>query len=117
MAVTAPVTDSFLPQPELLAQNPGTLWNLTYIKPGIDLQSYHAIYLEPVVIIASPESALAGVPAAQRENLANTFYSDVYTAVSKSCNVARAAGPGVVRFQLALTDAVSSNGVTKTLAS
>ena len=116
MDVTTPVTDSFLPQPELLAETPGTLWNLTYMKPGVDLRSYHSIYLEPVVIITSPDSKLAGVPNAQRENLANTFYSDVYTAVSKSCAVAHSDGPGVLRFQIALTDAVSSNGATKTLA-
>ena len=117
MAVTVPVTDSFLPQPELLAQNPGTQWNMTYLKPGVDLRSYHAIYLEPVAIITSADSKLAEVPAAQRENLANTLHSDIYTALSKSCVLAASAdGPGVLRFQIALTDAVSSDGVTKTLA-
>jgi Protein of unknown function (DUF3313) len=109
-------TDGFLPQPDLLARNPGTLWDLTYIKPSLDIQAYHAIYLEPVALLTSPNSKLATLPADQRDKLANTFYSDVYNTVSKSCHVASVPGPSVLRFHIALSDASSSNGVTKTLA-
>jgi hypothetical protein len=112
-----PVADGFLPRPELLAHNQGTLWDLTYLRPGLNPQAYRAIYLAPVAILTGPHSQLATLPADQREKLANTLYSDVYTAVRKSCRVARGPGPGVLQFHMALSDAVSSNGVTKTLAS
>jgi hypothetical protein len=114
---TPPAADGFLPRPELLAHNPGTLWDLTYLRPGLNPQAYNAIYLEPVEILIGPHSKLATLPADQREKLANTLYSDVYTAVRKSCHVARRPGPGVLQFHMALSDAVSSDGVTKTLAS
>jgi hypothetical protein len=37
--------DGFLPQPDLLAHNDGTLWALTYLQPGIDFRAYNAIYM------------------------------------------------------------------------
>jgi hypothetical protein len=113
----AQATDGFLPHPELLEHNAGTMWDLTYMKPGLSFSDYHAIYLAPVAVMTSPTSALAGLPQDQRDKLANTFYSDAYTAVEKSCNVAAAPGPGVIQLNFALSDAVSSDGVTKTVAS
>src|SRR5271156_5701737 len=56
--VAAP-TDGFLPQPELLAHNEGTLWDLTYTKPGLDFHAYHAVMLDPVAIVTDPTSKLA----------------------------------------------------------
>jgi hypothetical protein len=112
----AQVTDGFLPQPELLAHNEGTLWDLTYLKPGVDFHAYNAIMVDPVTIVAAPGSKLAGLPPDQLENLTNTAYSDVFDAVSKSCKVASAPGPGVIRFHIALSDATASNGAVKTVA-
>ena len=110
------VIDGFLPQPELVAQNPGTLWDQTYMKPGLDFHSYNAIYVNPVTIAADPNSKLVSVPPDQLNKLADTFYADVFDAVSKSCKIATAPGPGVVSFHIALSDATTSNGVVKTVA-
>jgi hypothetical protein len=112
----APPVDGFLPQPGLLAQREGTLWDLTYMKPGVDFHAYNAILVDPVQILTAPSSQLATLPEDQREKLANTFYSDVFSALSRSCKVAAAPGPGVVRLRLALSDATASNAVVKTVA-
>ena len=109
-------TDGFLPQPDLLAQNPGTLWDLTYMKPGVDFHAYRAILLNPVTIAADPSSKLATLPPDQLSELADTLYSDVFDTVSKSCKMAKTAGPGVVSFHIALSDATTSNGAVKTVA-
>jgi len=109
-------TDGFLPQPDLLAHNEGTLWDLTYLKPGVDFHAYSAIMVDPVTIAADPTSKLATLPPDQLNELSNTLYSDVFDTVSKSCKVATTAGPGVVRFHIALSDATSSNGAVKTVA-
>jgi hypothetical protein len=108
-------TDGYLPQPELLQAGNG-LWDLVYLKPGIDFHTYKAVYIAPVAIVSGPNSQLASASPALRDELADTFYSDIYTAVSKSCIVAPAAGPGVVVFNVALSDATSSDGAAKTIA-
>jgi hypothetical protein len=109
-------TDGFLPQADLLAQNTGTLWDLTWMKPGINLASYTDIMIDPVTIVVAADSKLATLPDAQRNDLVNTFYSDIYTAVAASCKVTSRPGPQTVRFHFALSDAISSNAVVKTVA-
>jgi hypothetical protein len=47
---------------------------------------------------------------------ANTYYSDLYTALSKHCHMAASPSPGTLRFIFALTDAKLSNGAMKTVA-
>ncbi len=114
-AETTIPTDGFLPQPELLVANNG-LWSYSYLKPGLDLSTYTAVYIAPVAIMSGPASQLATLPQDQRLRLANTFYSDVYGAVKKSCKVAAAPGRGVVSFKLALSDAAASDTAVKTVA-
>jgi hypothetical protein len=108
--------DGFLPQPALLARNEGTLWDLTYISPDINYNRYRALMIEPVQILSAPGSALSSLPDDQRDQLANTFYSDVYKALSTSCTITNRPGPHVVRLHLALSDATSSDGIVKTVA-
>lgn len=115
MAVTEP-TDGFLPQPDLLARNEGTLWDLTWMKPGMDFSSIRDVMLAPVTVVTSPTSKLAALPPDQRDKLANTFYDDLFKAVSKNCKMATRPGAGTVVFHVALSDATSSNGVLKTVA-
>jgi hypothetical protein len=109
-------TDGFLPQPDLLSHNAGTLWDLNYTKPGLDFHAYHAVIIAPVAILTDPASDLATLPADQRDKLANTLYADVFDIVSKSCKIAPAPGPGVIIFHIALSDAITSSGAAKTVA-
>jgi hypothetical protein len=72
--------------------------------------------IAPVAVVTGPASQLAALPADQRNKLANTFYAEVISAVSQSCMVARRPGPGVVEFHVAISDATSSDGTVKTVA-
>jgi hypothetical protein len=114
-AETTIPTDGFLPQPALLAANTG-VWSYSYLKPGVDFGAYTSVYIAPVAIMSGPASQLANLPQDQRLRLANTFYSDVYGAVKKSCKVAARPGRGVVSFKLALSDATASDTAVKTVA-
>jgi hypothetical protein len=107
---------TFLPQPELLQPGASGQVDLVYYKPGVDLSSYSAILLEPVQIVSDSTSPLATATPDQRETVANLYYSNMYSALSKHCKLVSQPGPGVVRLNLALTDAKLSNGVVKTVA-
>jgi Protein of unknown function (DUF3313) len=107
---------NFLPQPNLLSPGGPGKPELVYLQPGLNFASYHAISLAPVAVVFDQASPLASTSTEQREALANTYYSDLYQAVSKHCNVTKSSRPGTMRFYFALTDAKSSNAVVKTVA-
>jgi hypothetical protein len=108
--------DGFLPHPELLTPGgPGRI-DLVYVKPGLNFANYNAILLDPVVIITDTTSPLASASTQQRYALVNTYYSELFNALSAHCNMQAAPAPGTLRFTFALTDAKLSNGVVKTLA-
>jgi hypothetical protein len=107
---------NFLPQPNLLSPGGPGRPDLVYMQPGLNFGNYGAISLAPVAVVFDQSSPLASTSIAQREALANTYYSDLYQAVSQHCNVTSSSRPGTMRFYFALTDAKSSNAVVKTLA-
>jgi uncharacterized protein DUF3313 len=108
--------DGFLPQPGLLTPGgPGQV-DLVYFKPGLNFANYNAILLDPVVIISDATSPLASASTEQRYALVNTYYSELFAALSAHCHMQASPGPGTLRFTFALTDAKVSNGVVKTLA-
>jgi Protein of unknown function (DUF3313) len=111
----AQAVDGFLPKPELLAPGGGGQSDQVYIKPGGFL-GYTQVMLDPVVIVYGSSSELNTVAPEQREALVNSYYSDLFKAISEHCAVAHQAGPGVMRLHFALTDATSSNAAVKTVA-
>jgi len=108
--------DGFLPHPELLYAGGAGQPGLVYFKPGFSFTNYNAILLDPVTIVSDPNSDLATASPKQRETLANLYYSELYNALKPHCNLVRHAGPGTLRLTVALTDAKTSNGTVKTLA-
>ena len=91
-------------------------WDLVYFKPGFSFSNYSAILLAPVTIVSDSSSSLASASPEQREALANTYYSELYSALSAHCKMASSPAPGALRLTVALTDAKTSNSVVKTLA-
>jgi hypothetical protein len=109
--------DGFLPHPELLSPGASGQAALVYFKPGtVSLSNYGAILLDPVTIVSDAMGALATASPEQRTTLANLYYSDLYAALSQHCRLVQTPGPGVLRLTVALTDAKTTNGVVKTLA-
>jgi len=106
----------FLPNPSLL--NPGGAGqaDLVYRSPTANFASYNMIILEPVAIWAPPDSQLNTVPVEQRQAAANTFYSDLYDALGKRCQMVTSASPGAMRMRFALVDAKIPNSTANTVA-
>jgi hypothetical protein len=108
--------DGFLPHPELLGPGGPGRADLVYFKPGANLANYNAILLDPVAIVSDSASPLATASPEQRETVANLYYSDLYTALSKHCRMVSTRAPGTLRLTIALTDVKLSNSVVKTVA-
>lgn len=106
----------FIPKPSLL--HPGGKGHaaLFYVNSEVQLSSYNKIMLDPVQIWTAPGSKLSAVPVAQRKAAAATFYSDLTTALKKSCKMTKTPGPGTMRVRFALVDAELPNPIVNTVA-
>jgi hypothetical protein len=106
----------FLPNPSLL--NPGGAGqaDLVYRSPTANFASYNKVILEPVAIWAPPDSPLNTVPVEQRQAAANAFYSDLYNALQKRCQMVTSPSPGTMRMRFALVDAKIPNATVNTVA-
>jgi hypothetical protein len=108
--------DGFLPHPEQLYPGASGQPGLVWFAPGFNAGSYSSILLDPVTIVTGSSSALTAASQKQRETLANLYYSDLYNSMRPHCNLVSRPGPGTLRLRFALSDAETSNGTLKTLA-
>lgn len=115
MAGVQPV-GGFLPNPSLLNSGGAEQADLVYRSPTANLASYNKLILEPVAIWAPPDSPLNTVPVEQRQAAANAFYSDLYNALSRRCQMVTAPSPGTMRMRFALVDAKIPNATVNTVA-
>lgn len=90
---------------------------LTYRKAGTDWAGFDRIKLEPVTIWSGEASAFADFSAEDQQTLADTFYSAIHTELSQDYAMADELGPGVLRIQVALTEADASNPTMDTISS
>jgi hypothetical protein len=74
------------------------------------------VILEPVAIWTPPDSQLNTVPAAQRQAVADSFYSDLYNALKKRCQMVTSPSPGTMRMRFALVDAKIPSATVNTVA-
>jgi Protein of unknown function (DUF3313) len=91
----------FLPNPSLLQSGGTGQADLVYRSPTANFASYNKVILEPVAIWAAPDSQLNTVPVDQRQAAANAFYSDLYKALSKRCQMVTSPSPGTMRMRFA----------------
>ena len=106
----------FLPNPSLLTPGGAGQAALVYRSPTANFASYNKVMLEPVAIWAPPDSQLNTVPPAQRQAVANTFYSDLYNALQKRCQMVTSPSPGTMRMRFVLVDAKIPNATVNTVA-
>jgi len=106
----------FLPDNSLLRPGGAGQAALYYRNPTADFASYNKVILDPVMIWAPPDSQLSTVPAAQRQAVADSFYSDLYNALKKRCQMVNAPTPGTMRMRFALVDAKIPNATVNTVA-
>ncbi|MBV8913833.1 MAG: DUF3313 domain-containing protein [Acetobacteraceae bacterium] len=110
------VAPGFLPNASLLQPGGSGQMDLVYLASGANPSRYNTVMLDPIVILASPGSPLGDVAPDQRRALANTFYSDLYTALSQHCRMGSVTSPGTLRARFALVDAKGTNAVEDTVA-
>ena len=91
----------FLPNPSLLQPGQEGQPDLVYRSPTANFAGYRSVMLDPVAIWTSPGSPLSKEPKTQRRALANTFYSDLYTALSQHCQMTQTPSPGTLRARVA----------------
>lgn len=73
-----------------------------YVKPGLSVASYDKILLDPVTVMF-PADAKESTKA-DMQNVANNFYSQLVTELSKNWQMAKEPGPNTLRVKTALTD-------------
>jgi hypothetical protein len=106
----------FLPSPSLLQSGGAGQLDLVYLNPAVNFASYNSLILDPVAVWTGPNSAVSKVPEAERQALANTFTSDLATALKAHCRMATSNGPGTARLRFALVDAKEPNAALNTVA-
>ena len=109
--------NGFLPQPALLKPGTAEQFALTYYAPGLDPKVYANVMLEPVSIWSGQDSTMQSVPADQRQDLINTFHTDLSTALTAAhCQMVQQPGPGTIRLRFAITDETTPNASVNTVA-
>jgi Protein of unknown function (DUF3313) len=86
---------------------------LRYIAPNVQWSSYNKIMVIPVSFWADDDSK---VSAQDQEILCNYFYVTLVQYLSKNFAIAYSPGPGVLRLQVALSDATSATPVLRSIS-
>lgn len=91
------------------------LW--IYRNPNADWRKYKKIQLDPVTVWLGPNSKMKDVPVEDRQRLANILWSKLDEELRKDYEMTSQAGSDVLRIQVAITEAESSNPVLDTVSS
>jgi len=86
--------------------------DLRYVNSNARWSQYTKVLVDPVILWSSAESQ---VSAADQQTLANYFYAALKQQLSKKFQVVDQPGPGVLRVQVALTDAATATPVLRTI--
>jgi len=91
---------------------------LIYKNPAADWRKYKRIQLDPVTIwMSQKDSQLKDVSVEDRQRLATLLWSKLDEELRKDYAMTGQAGPDVMRVQVAITEAESSNAVLDTVTS
>ena len=105
-----PVESGFLSDYSKLAPGGDDRAQLVYLKPGLDVSGYRAVYIEPVKLhAAATDSDLAELSREDQQMLADRLHTAMVTALTKDWPIASQAGPEVLVVRGALTEAGASN--------
>jgi hypothetical protein len=86
---------------------------LRYIAPNVQWSKYNKVMVLPVTFWADDDSK---VSAQDQEILCNNFYATLVQNLSKNFGIAYGPGPGVLRLQVALSDATSATPVLRSVS-
>lgn len=113
----APPESGFLSDYSKLAPGGDDRAKLLYVKPGLSLATYRAVFLEPVQLrAAANDSDLAKLSPEDRKMLADRLQTALHDALAQDWTLAPAPGPNTLRIRAALTEAKGSIVVLDTVA-
>jgi Protein of unknown function (DUF3313) len=91
---------------------------LIYKNPAADWRKYKKIQLDPVTVwMSQKDSQLKDVSVEDRQRLAALLWSKLDESLRKDYEMTSQPGPDVLRIQVAITEAGSSNAVLDTVTS
>lgn len=90
---------------------------MVYIKPGVKWTAYNKIIIDPITAYAIPGNPLAELPKEQLVALTDYLHSTLHEQLSKDYQIVNAAGPGVLRLRVALTEAGAGKPVMGVVSS
>ena len=111
-----PPASAVLPDPALLQKGKSGEVDQVYLNPAVKWASYSKIMLDPVTIWTGRGSDMAKTSPKVQKALANSFFTDLYDAASKRCQMVTEPSPGTMRWHIALVDATSANPFLNTLS-
>lgn len=86
--------------------------DLRYVNSRARWTQYTKVMVDPVIIVSSTESQIS---AADQQHLADYFYAAFKEKLAKKFQLVEQPGPGVMRLQVALTDAQGATPVLRTI--
>lgn len=105
-----PVESGFLSDYSKLEPGGDDRAQLVYLKPGLSVAAYRAVWVEPVKLhAATTDSDLAELSREDQQMLADRMHTALVTALAKDWPMASQAGDGVLVVRAALTEAGASN--------
>lgn len=109
---TPPPTSGFLKDYSQLQPGGQGKPSLVYIDSNAQWTSYDKLLIDPVQFWAAPDVSIS---TEDQQALCSYFYNKTVEDLQKHFTVVDAAGPGVMRLQLAITDATSATPVLRTV--
>lgn len=88
--------------------SPAPFGGLCWRESGMDWRQYTKVMFERIQVYLAP-NALQPVDPTDLKMLVDYFHADLVKAVGAQAQVVNAAGPGVLRVRIALTDLVPTN--------
>jgi hypothetical protein len=85
---------------------------LIYIDPNAEWKDYGKILIDPVQFASAPDSSIS---TEDQQALCSYFRNKLKEDLTKHFTIVDAAGPGVMRLQVALTDAPAATPVLRTI--
>jgi hypothetical protein len=101
-----------LPSSRQMTQDRGESW--TYLRPGLNLQSYRNVMIEPTVVYTGPDAQFQGVTPAERQRYAAILTDKLRGAMARGPTVVTRAGPGTARIRLTLIGMTETTAVAAT---
>jgi len=107
----------FLGDYSQLHKGPSGGAQLVYIRPDVNWAAYHKVMIDPITAYAVPGNPLSELSKEHLNALVQYLWVAVSEQVGKDFQIVNAAGPGVLRLRIALTEAGANKPVIGVVSS